>query len=665
MELITAVVVTYNRKELLLKVLTSLKTIKKQGFNILIVDNASSDGTYDFIKDYLDDNVIYQNTGSNLGGAGGFSYGIDLAIKNGANYVWVMDDDCIPNEGALNAFINFKNTINNDFGYLSSKVLWTDGTPCVMNVQRKSLSKKIKNFNKNQKIILASFVSLFINAKAIIELGLPYKDFFIWGDDWEYTYRISKVYPCYFVSNSIVSHECKSNMGVSIISDHNRVDRYFYAYRNEAFFYKKTGIKGKVYNFLKVNSHRLKLILKNPSDKKEKLAIIKKGLKASKQFKPIINYTYPNSTKINVCEFFCEPLSYGGQEAFMLNMYEAFKAPNISYTLVTPFKLDNNGLINVSLRRNEEIHHYDYQFDTKKRKKYIRYIAKKELTNNKYDVIHIQSGSIYSLLYVSKIAKKNNIKRIIVHSHCAGGSGLKYKLIKFISDKKISKYANSYYACSKLAAECKFSNEIIKNNDYLIINNGINTNKFCFDENIRNEYRKKFDLENKLVVLNVGRFSLQKNHKFIIEIAKELSKLRNDFKIILVGDGELKEEILNKIERLSLDKYFIILEKRNDVSSLMMASDIFILPSLYEGLSVTSIEAQSSGLLTLCSDTITKETELTDIIKFLSINNPLIWVNEIMSFNPILNRKKYSNEILLKGYDSNTTANLLEENYRR
>ncbi len=665
MEKITAVVVTYNRKNLLLKVINALKGITIPNFNIIIVDNASTDDTYEYISNSLSNNIIYKNTGSNLGGAGGFSYGINEAMMISSDYIWVMDDDCIPSESTLSEFIKFKASINNNFGYLSSRVLWTDNTPCIMNVQRTSLSREITDFSKNQKILLASFVSLFLNSKAILELGLPYKEFFIWGDDWEYTYRISKKYPCYYVSNSIVTHECKDNMGVSIVEDNNRIDRYFYAYRNEAFFYKKAGLKGIIYNFLKVNSHRINLILKNPPNKKEKLSIIKKGLKASKLFNPLITYSYPDTVTINVCEFFGEPLSYGGQEAFMLNMYEAFKATNIHYTLVTPFILDNQGLISISKNRNEEIHHYDYSFDTKKRKSYIKKVIIKELSNNHYDVIHIQSGSIFTLINASKIAKKNNIKRIIVHSHCAGGKGLKYKLIKFISDKKLSKFADTFFACSKLAAECKFSSNIIKSNNYTIINNGISTSNFSFNESIRNQYRKKFNIEDKLVILNVGRFSLQKNHSFILLIAKELLKSTTKFKIILVGDGELKEEILLKIKEYNLNDYFIILEKRNDISSIMMASDIFILPSLFEGLSVTSIEAQSSGLLTLCSDTITKETALTDLIKFIPITDPSLWKNEILLYKPIDNRTRYSNIIKSNGYDRNDTAKFLEEVYRR
>lgn len=663
MEKIIAVVVTYNRKNLLLKVINALKKINYPHFNILIIDNASTDGTYDYISNEITTNIIYKNTAKNLGGAGGFSYGISEAIKLGFDYVWVMDDDCIPSNNTLDAFLSFKEKINNDFGYLSSKVLWTDGNPCLMNIQRVSLAQEIKDFTKNQRITLGSFVSLFLNSKAIIDLGLPYKDFFIWGDDWEYTYRISKKYKCYYVADSVVTHECKSNMGVSIVDDHNRVDRYFYAYRNEAFFYRKAHLKGIIYNFFKVNSHRLKLILKNPKDKKEKLNIISEGLKASKSFNPIIEYAYPNSKTVNVLEFFGEPLSYGGQEAFMLNMYSAFKSNNIRYTLATPFNLDNQGLINISKIRNEEIHHYDYPFNSKKRKKYIIKVLKEELKNNHYDVIHIQSGSIYTLLNASKIAKKNNIKRIIVHSHCAGGNGLKYKLIKYISDKSLSKYANTYYACSRLAGECKFNSNII-DNKLIIINNGIDTNNFSFDLNIRNKYRKDFNLDNKLTIINVGRFSLQKNHEFILKIALELKKATNEFKIILVGDGELKEQIISKIKEFNLKDYFIILEKRNDVSSLMMASDVFILPSLYEGLSVTSIEAQASGLKTLCSDTITKETALTDLIEFLPITDPIIWKNKILDINNH-NRTMYADKIKELGFDRNIIASFLEENYRR
>ena len=264
----------------------------KKDLQILIVDNSSTDGTQEYISQFVDNKkVFYQNTGSNLGGAGGFNFGVKKAVEMNCDYVWIMDDDCIVHNDSLTALLDFANSVNNNFGYLSSVAKWTDGSICKMNVQRTSIKNEVSDFSKNQKIMLASFVSLFIKADAVKKLGLPIKDFFIWGDDWEYTYRLSKNYDCYLVANSVVTHKSKNNMGVDITRDtSDRLDRYFYAYRNEGYFYKQTGFKGKLYFFLKVMYHRFKIIFTKCVNKKQKLAIIKKGLKALKSFAPQIEF---------------------------------------------------------------------------------------------------------------------------------------------------------------------------------------------------------------------------------------------------------------------------------------------------------------------------------------------------------------------------------------
>lgn len=661
---VTAVVVTFNRKELLKENLVALSKIQYTNFNVLIIDNASTDNTYDFIYGILSDKrFAYLNTGKNLGGAGGFSFGIKEALRNNADYIWIMDDDCIPNQDSLEELLKFANH-NPDFGFLSSKVLRTDGSLCKMNIQRTNLKKEINSNDSIKKIKLASFVSMFLNSKAVMDVGLPFKEFFIWGDDWEYSSRISKKFDCYYVLNSVVLHKCKINGGVNIIDEKERLDRYFYAYRNETFFYRQNGLNGMLYSFLKVNFHRLKLLLSNDQKKKEKLNIIKRGVKAAKTFNPKPEFVFSPKTKINVCTFFGEPVAYGGQEAFMINMINAFNDANMNYIVATPFNATNNFFL-----KSDKIHllTYNFKFDSFLRKRNIVKAFKLLIKKEKIDVLHIQSGSTYVLLKISSLAKKHNIKKVIIHSHCAGEINLKYKIIKFLSDKKIDKLVDVYLACSDLAAIWKFPQKIIAEKKYTIIKNGIDTKKFTFSPQIRKEYRDKFLLGNQLTLCNVGRLSEQKNQKFIIDICKILLDKKINFKVFLVGEGELKEDIVSYIKNNSLTDKFILLEKRDDIEKIMMASDIFLLPSLYEGLAVTSIEAQCTGLLTLCSTNITDETKLTDIIEFLDITDAKLWANKIAEYSNKLNdlnRPKYANIIEESGYDSNKSADLLEKIYR-
>ncbi len=667
MKNVIAIVVTYNRKALLLESLQALKKITYANLKIFVVDNFSTDGTKEYISSLVDDEKVkYFNTGANLGGAGGFNFGMRKAIEEGCDYVWVMDDDCIVRENSLDFLLKKAESLQDDFGYLSSSVRWTDGTPCRMNVQKVSMKKKLEDFSRDQRILMATFVSLFVNSKAIIQMGLPIKEFFIWGDDLEYTYRISKKYPCYYCASSIVDHKCKDNLGSSLLSDDERIDRYFYAYRNESYLFRNAGLKGRIYYFLKILYHKAKIIMKNCNFKKEKLAVIKKGLKAGKTFNPKIEYAYPNKQKVKVLEFFGEPLSFGGQEAFMLNMYENFSDRN-EYTLATPFELTNQKLIHVAEKRNERILFYDYAFESRKRKKYIQAALNDILKRNRYDVIHIQSGSIFTLLESAKIAKKYGVTKVIVHSHCCGNDNLKYRLIKKYSDRRINRYADKYLACSMAAGEWKFPQEIIEKN-LIVIKNGIITKDYLFNEETRCEIRKQLGInENAITFVHVGRFSEMKNHAFFYRLLPFIKEKYPDFRFIFVGAGELKEEFRGKIREMNLDDHLIYLENIDYVNKVLMAGDLFLFPSLYEGFPMTLVESQASGLITLFSDLITKECILTDNIVQLPLDEKK-WIEEIdLQIKNRLNkidRSLYAEKVASNGYDAKESASLLEKIYR-
>lgn len=246
-----AIIVTYNRKELLSECIHSLLNQTYKECNILVIDNASTDGTREYINKYVDNKkVIYENTGSNLGGAGGFNYGIKYALENlNYDYLWLMDDDTIPTQTALQELVSGAEVLKNNFGFLSSKVLWKDGKYCNMNIPiiSKDWTNNIDLVSSEMiRLNSASFVSCFIKQETAYEMGLPIKDFFIWGDDVEYTSRISKKYNSYFVNKSVVIHKMKSNSPVYFVEDNdvNRIKRLFYTFRNRFYIRKKEGFVG-------------------------------------------------------------------------------------------------------------------------------------------------------------------------------------------------------------------------------------------------------------------------------------------------------------------------------------------------------------------------------------------------------------------------------------
>lgn len=288
-----AVVVTYNRKELLETCIHCLLA-QSAACDILVVDNASTDGTEDMLKAITDSRVSYRSTGANIGGAGGFNFGMRWAVESGYDLVWVMDDDCRPEPDALKTLIDADAALNGDYGFLSSVVLWTDGTECKMNRQkiRKAYYEHAELLKYGLiQVEQATFVSLLFPAAVIRETGLPIKEFFIWGDDIEYTRRIAvrMHMPCYMVGQSQVIHAMRENGGSSIATDKpERLDRYKYAFRNEAYLYRQEGFKGVCYYLAKCALNLVRIIKSREGQKGRRIGILLGGMARGLFFRPKI-----------------------------------------------------------------------------------------------------------------------------------------------------------------------------------------------------------------------------------------------------------------------------------------------------------------------------------------------------------------------------------------
>lgn len=280
-----AVVVTYNRLELLRQCVEALRN-QTVACDILIVDNASTDGTSQWLASQP--NLHYRNTGSNLGGAGGFNLGMRWAVETGYDYVWVMDDDTLPQPDALEKLLEADRVLEGNYGWLSSSVLWTDGNLCRMNLQRKSPYREIEESDQTLvPSVMASFVSLFLKRSAVSTFGLPISDFFIWSDDWEYTRRISMKTQCYTVRDSKVIHAMKSNSVVNIAIDTpDRLPRYQYFYRNDVYLYRREGLRGWIWLIGKDIWHSVQVLLFSKSQRIGRISMIWKGFIAGCRFCP-------------------------------------------------------------------------------------------------------------------------------------------------------------------------------------------------------------------------------------------------------------------------------------------------------------------------------------------------------------------------------------------
>ncbi len=294
MNKIVALVVTYNRKNMLKENIESLLNQNTSEFDILIVDNASTDGTEELVKSFKNDRIIYKNTGANLGGAGGFNYGVRLSIEKGYDYCWLMDDDTIPKNNSLEELIKNAQNLNDEFSYLCSYVEWTDGKPCKMNMPRidKNWYEYADKINDSLlKLISCTFVSVFLNLKVVKNLGLPVKEMFIYGDDHEYTERIGKEKPGYFSFNSVVVHKMGSNTGFDIVNiPKERISRYYYDSRNRFYRVRKESFYEKVAYIAWIFITIFRILGKSKDCKLKRIGVILKGFFAGIVFNPKLEY---------------------------------------------------------------------------------------------------------------------------------------------------------------------------------------------------------------------------------------------------------------------------------------------------------------------------------------------------------------------------------------
>lgn len=366
---------------------------------------------------------------------------------------------------------------------------------------------------------------------------------------------------------------------------------------------------------------------------------------------------------VRVLQIFCEPLANGGQESFIMNMYRNINYNEVQFDFFTPFSCENVKLKEEIERLGGKVWTADRKFDNKKNK-CVKEEIKKFLKNKQYEIVHIHSGSTYSLMIAAKIARETGVNNVIVHSHCGGFKNLKYRIIKIISKNFFLKYPTHYFACSKLAAEWKFPKKIIKDNKYIILNNAIDTNTIYYSEEIRNKKREELQIEDKFVVGHIGRFSIQKNHDFLIDIFYEIQKKKNNAVLLLIGVGELQDDIRKKVSDMGLNEKVVFLNLRKDISELLNAMDAFVLPSFFEGLPVVGVEAQATGLQVFTSTGVTRELPLSEISYYYSLQEkPEVWANHILNECKEYKRSNTTKLIKKSGYDVAEAAKRMQKLY--
>jgi glycosyltransferase involved in cell wall biosynthesis len=266
------------------------------------------------------------------------------------------------------------------------------------------------------------------------------------------------------------------------------------------------------------------------------------------------------------------------------------------------------------------------------------------------------------------LAKKNDIPIRIAHSHIAD-TKLSFKnlhkyLLKKYHSMLINNNSTHFFACSKDAGKWLFGDEIA-NNNLKIIKNGIKVDKFKYNKRISDIKRDELKIkDNELLLGHVGRFSEQKNHKFIIEIFDEILELKSDSKLCLVGQGPLLNNIKTLVRKKEIEDKVLFLGDRNDVNELMMAFDVFLFPSFFEGFGIAALESQASGLKTFISNKVPNEINITNLVNRISLDkSKQYWAKEIIKNKEVTSRSSYSLKIVEAGYDINNTVKDIEEFY--
>ncbi len=291
--------------------------------------------------------------------------------------------------------------------------------------------------------------------------------------------------------------------------------------------------------------------------------------------------------------------------------------------------------------------------------KYMK-VLKKIFAENKYDIVHSNMNTLS--VFTLRAAKKAKIKHRIAHSHSTSNKkDIIRNIIKNILKHFSKIYATDYVACGELAGRWLFGNKEFDKGNVLVINNGVKYDRFKFNSSTREQFRHELNISDNFVLGNVGRLVEQKNQQFLISILAKIKQSIPNAKLVILGSGDLKEPLLEKARLLGVKEDVLFFDKSTTPEKFYNAFDVFLLPSLYEGLPVSAIEAQISGLDCLMSDTISNDVIITSGAQLLSIDFLDKWIEEIKTIS--LNRKIKRISVPNAKYDVKNSALILQQHY--
>lgn len=360
---------------------------------------------------------------------------------------------------------------------------------------------------------------------------------------------------------------------------------------------------------------------------------------------------------LHVFNFF----NQGGIENFVMNVYRNIDRSKIQFDFAFP--MNKKGYFDDEAKA---LGGNIYFFDSEKKSFWNYYRNLKRIIEEHGPYVAVHSHIYYFSGYVLYIAKKCGVKIRISHSH-ETQKGRKQTFIRKVYEsvmrKMIKANATDWLCCSEKAGDYVFGKSI----PYQVLYNGIDLNRFKFRQDCRDAIRKELGLQDKKVILNVGRFAEQKNHPFILKIFKHLLEVSENYRLVMIGGGPLEDPIREKCKEYGFYDKCTFLHNIQNTEDYYCAADAFILPSLYEGMGIVLIEAQATGLQTVISDKVTREVDVTDLTYYLSIDNTeKEWASLIdnLMLNQY-NRTRYTEKLLGSAFDIKRTVKDLSEIYLR
>ncbi|WP_283109321.1 glycosyltransferase [Thomasclavelia spiroformis] len=352
--------------------------------------------------------------------------------------------------------------------------------------------------------------------------------------------------------------------------------------------------------------------------------------------------------------------SIGGIETFLINLYQNLDKKRFQLDFVTDVK-NINELPYVQKLKGANI------YTIPGAKNPVKYIKKiNSIFDRGYDIAYFNKNSAANVLPIYLAKKNKNISKLIIHSHNTNPSrrNLFLVLLHYFNKRYLNNAGDAYIACSNNAGKWLFSD----NTKFLVVKDGINVKKFIFSECNRVKIRDKYNISISAMVIGfIGRFTQQKNLTRLVDIFYQILKKKPETYLLLVGDGPEKQKLQNYVNHLKIQKHVFFVGEQLNTSDYLSAMDVFVMPSIYEGLAISAIEAQASGSKVFISDKIPDEARIVPDVKVFNLSKSTesianLIINNSSKYESKIDRMK-KNKIVFDNYDIQQTVKDMEKVY--